>query len=287
MNSNFNRQFIQIDFALLDDPKFLEFVSKAEFATYLVLRRYIWRGGAEQPHFLGLHDMYEQRKWLACSLSNRAISKKVGLRGENSVTKVLRKLEDAGVIKRIRTGRQTIFLLGEWVDYSEKKDGSLRLEWFYLEQKFGVDRPDQSKVDWSDQSAAARTDQSKSDRSNTNRKRPNREENSVNGGFELVKRLPSLAQPAEKSEYVARELMLKEFKDNHSLVAYRLIAAKVPEHVICRAISEIKADGARTPVKVFMHRMKEYAKQQQNRRPRSMVRDKKIDRKRGYPIGAD
>ncbi len=31
------------------------------------------------------------------------------------------------------------------------------------------------------------------------------------------------------------------------------------------------------PVKVFMHKMKEYAKQQQNRKIRSLTADKKID----------
>lgn len=89
-----------------------------------------------------------------------------------------------------------------------------------------------------------------------------REENTVTSvnGFDLLKRLPKLDQPAEKNDYIAQEVILKELKDEHSLPAYRLIAAKAPEQIIRQAISEIKADGAKEPVKVFMHKMKEYAK---------------------------
>jgi hypothetical protein len=36
MNINVNRQFILLDFELIDDPKFLEFVSASEFGTYLL-----------------------------------------------------------------------------------------------------------------------------------------------------------------------------------------------------------------------------------------------------------
>ena len=38
MNSNFYRQFILIDFALLDDPSFIAFFNTAEFGTYAPLR---------------------------------------------------------------------------------------------------------------------------------------------------------------------------------------------------------------------------------------------------------
>ena len=63
--------------------------------------------------------------------------------GRNSTTeKSVTKLERYGVVKRIRTGRQNIYVLGEWYDYSEAQDGSKRLEWFYLEQKFGVSTSD-------------------------------------------------------------------------------------------------------------------------------------------------
>lgn len=185
MNSTYNRQFIQFDFTLLDDPRFITFVGKSEFAVYLILRRYIWRGRGNINNHLHqlLFTLYDQHRLLCCSLSNAKIAAKVGLKGENSVTKLLARLEKAGVIRRKRTGRQTIFVLGEWIDISENKSGIRRLEWFYLDQKFGVDesvlpesapvspdsssipkgQTDQSKMDGSDQSSGI--DQSKTDRS--------------------------------------------------------------------------------------------------------------------------
>jgi hypothetical protein len=69
MNINVNRQFILLDFELIDDPKFLEFVSASEFGTYLILRRFIWRGGENKPHFLNLHTLYENNKLLVCKRS--------------------------------------------------------------------------------------------------------------------------------------------------------------------------------------------------------------------------
>ena len=142
MNINLNRQFILLDFELIDDPQFLEFVSSAEFGTYLILRRFIWRGGENKPHFLNLHNLYENDKLLVSSISNEKIASLLHLNDLTRVSKQLTKLERYGVIKRIRTGRQNIYILGEWHDYSEMKDGSKRLEWFYLEQKFGVSRSD-------------------------------------------------------------------------------------------------------------------------------------------------
>src|SRR5690348_1728738 len=137
MNSNFNRQFVLIDFALIDDPGFLAFVSAAEFGTYLILRRFIWRGGEDKPHFLNLHHLYEDKKLLVCSISNEKIAALRNLHDVTRISKHLTKLEAYGVLKRMRTGRQNIYVLGEWYDYSESKDGSRRLEWFYVEQKFG------------------------------------------------------------------------------------------------------------------------------------------------------
>jgi hypothetical protein len=142
MNINVNRQFILLDFELIDDPRFLAFVSAAEFGTYLILRRYIWRGGENKPHFLNLHHLYENDKLLVCSISNDKIASLLQLHDQTRVSKQLTKLENYGVVKRIRTGRQNIYVLGEWYDFSEGKDGSKRLEWFYLEQKFGVSTSD-------------------------------------------------------------------------------------------------------------------------------------------------
>ena len=145
MNINLNRQFVLLDFELIDDPRFLEFVSSAEFGTYLILRRFIWRGGERKPHFLNLHNLYENDKLLVSSISNEKIASLLHLKDLTRVSKQLTKLEKYGVIKRIRTGRQNIYVLGEWYDYSEAKDGSKRLEWFYVEQKFGVSKSDLAK----------------------------------------------------------------------------------------------------------------------------------------------
>jgi hypothetical protein len=107
MNVNFNRQFILIDFELVDDPRFLEFVNTAEFGSYLVLRRYIWRGGEDKPHFLDLHKLYEEDRLLVCSISNEKIAKQLGLKDVTRVSKLLTKLEGYGVIKRLEQGDKT------------------------------------------------------------------------------------------------------------------------------------------------------------------------------------
>jgi hypothetical protein len=93
MNINVNRQFILLDFDLIDDPRFLEFVSAAEFGTYLILRRYIWRGGEDKPHFLNLHLLYEKDKLLVCSISNEKIASLLHLNDLTRVSKQLTKLE--------------------------------------------------------------------------------------------------------------------------------------------------------------------------------------------------
>ena len=53
--------------------------------------------------------------------------------------------------------------------------------------------------------------------------------------------------------------ILGELGDDHSQAFYYLVAAKVPEHVVRKTLSEIKHDGARFPARVFAHRMKQYA----------------------------
>ena len=179
MNINVNRQFILLDFALIDDPRFLDFVSAAEFGTYLILRRFIWRGGENKPHFLNLHTLYETDKLLVCSISNDKIASLLHLHDLTRVSKQLTKLERYGVVKRIRTGRQNIYVLGEWYDYSEAKDGSKRLEWFYLEQKFGVSTSDLAQKAKSE--LHPQTGQTWPKEPNINIEE-NREKNTVNGG---------------------------------------------------------------------------------------------------------
>src|SRR5919106_85052 len=54
--------------------------------------------------------------------------------------KQLAKLEELKLVQRMRTRRETIFVLGEWLDISEEKDGSAKKEWFYYERVFGKNR---------------------------------------------------------------------------------------------------------------------------------------------------
>ena len=79
----------------------------------------------------------------------------------------------------------------------------------------------------------------------------------VNGA---LKYLRNLDQPLEKTKYIAK-FILGQLGDNHSWKFYLLVSAKVPEQIIRHALSEIRADGARDPAKVFTYRMNLYAQQ--------------------------
>jgi len=266
MNINLNRQFILLDFELIDDPQFLEFVSSAEFGTYLILRRFIWRGGENKPHFLNLHNLYETDKLLVCSISNEKIASLLHLNDLTRVSKQLTKLEKYGVIKRIRTGRQNIYILGEWYDYSEVKDGSKRLEWFYLEQKFGVSKSDLAQKAKSELHPDAGQTWLKKPNINIEE---NREENTVNGvvkGGEksTLQKLPDLEEPPEKTEYIVEQI-LNELGDKQSQRFYHLVAAKIPEGVIRETLSEVRVDGARDPARLFTYKIQRYALTKQKR----------------------
>jgi len=267
MNINVNRQFILLDFELIDDPKFLEFVSASEFGTYLILRRFIWRGGEDKPHFLNLHNLYERDKLLVCSISNDRIASLLHLNDLTRVSKHLTKLENYGVVKRIRTGRQNIYVLGEWYDYSEGKDGSKRLEWFYLEQKFGVSTSDLAQKAKSDLHPQSGQTWPKEPNINIEE---NREKNTINGvvkGGEksALRELPDLGDPSEKTAYIAKHVILQALGDEKSLKFYELVAAKIPEQVIRETLSEVRADGARSPAKLFTYKMQRYALTKQKR----------------------
>ena len=90
----------------------------------------------------------------------------------------------------------------------------------------------------------------------TSNREPNREQNTVNG----VKGLPDRSLEAGESDYLAQEIV-EQLGDEHSRRFYRLVASKVPEHVIRQALAEIKTDGAEHPAKVFTYRMNRYALQ--------------------------
>jgi hypothetical protein len=164
-------------------------------------------------------------------------------------------------VKRIRTGRQNIYVLGEWYDYSEGKDGSKRLEWFYLEQKFGVSTADLAHKAKSDLHPQAGQTWPKEPNINIEE---NRERNTVNGvvkGREksVLQQLPDLGDPPEKTAYTAKHVILPVLGDKKSLKFYELVAAKIPEQVIRETLSEVRVDGARDPARLFTYKIQRYA----------------------------
>ena len=126
-SENFNRQFILLDFADLDNPDFLSFTRSPEFSTYLLMRRHIWR--SREPHYMGLHDYYA-KGYLACSLERERIAEQINL-SLVSVSNDIAALQRRRVIESLRTGRQNIFVLGRWVE----EEGSY-FEHFYLDRLY-------------------------------------------------------------------------------------------------------------------------------------------------------
>jgi hypothetical protein len=164
-------------------------------------------------------------------------------------------------VKRIRTGRQNIYVLGEWYDFSEGKDGSKRLEWFYLEQKFGVSKSDLAQKAKSELHPHAGQTWPKEPNINIEE---NREKNTVNGVVKggrksVLQHLPDMGDSPEKTAYIAKHVILQALGDEQSLRFYELVAAKIPEQVIREALSEVRVDGARNPAKLFTYKIQRYA----------------------------
>ena len=292
MNENFNRQFLQIDFSSLENPEFFRFLQKSEFGAYLILRRYIWRSAT--AHQLGLNEFYWDRKLLVASVENDLIARKMGINDITRVSKYHKSLEEFGVIKRLRTGRANIFILGEWIDISENKDRSKRLEWFYFDQKFGAsaptERPEGKPVQQdglvepqnegeqkykSDLAQNAKSDMqktpnhqldlaqnAKSDLADGAKSSFNKEMNNitVNGSKNPIHKLPILDQPEEKTQYVANRI-LEKLGDAKSKKFYLLVASRIPEIAIKTNVGEIVADGADNPAKLFTYRMMKWAEE--------------------------
>ncbi len=240
-----------LDFRLLTNRAFLRFIGTSEFATFLVLLRHVWRGDVE--HYMGLRQMYRDKRKLASSLTRKKIAEYTGI-AEDNISRHLTALQKKSIIQIERTGRQNIFVLGEWIDV--KGDGSHRgVEWFFIDGVFGVSKDDlTNSSDQSRRSASGLTSRQASD--------TNREENRERtvGGNGGLKDLPDLEQPGAKTNYIA-DVILRELGDQHSAAFYRLVARKVPEPAIRRALAEIRADGADHPAKVFTHRMMRFARE--------------------------
>jgi hypothetical protein len=126
-SENFNRQFILLDFADLDNPDFLAFTRSPEFSTYLLMRRHVWR--SREPHYMGLHEYYTQG-YLACSLDREKMAEWLRM-SLVSVSNDITSLARRKVIESLRTGRQNIFVLGRWVE-----DDGACFEHFYLDRLY-------------------------------------------------------------------------------------------------------------------------------------------------------
>jgi hypothetical protein len=74
-----------------------------------------------------------------------------------------------------------------------------------------------------------------------------------------IKKLKTLDQPPEKTAYIAHSVILPALGDEKSSKFYELVAAKIPEPVIRKTLSEIRVDGARDPAKLFTYKMQRYA----------------------------
>ncbi|KKL25061.1 hypothetical protein LCGC14_2409100 [marine sediment metagenome] len=211
------------------------------------------RNGA---HYMGLEQLYEREKKLACSLTREKIAGVTGIALDN-ISRHLSALQARGLIERQRTGRQSVFVLGEWLDV--KGDGSYRLEWFYLEGLYGITKDDLTQsvrsdlTKSSDQTRPSASGQTRRKASDNNRKE-NRQEKTVNGVFQ---QLSDLDQPQARTDYVAQSI-LEELGDTRSSPFYRLVAAKVPEGVIRDALAEIRQDGAENPAALFTYKIKRW-----------------------------
>jgi hypothetical protein len=231
VNAHFNSQFVMIDFELLDNQEFMRFVGSAAFAVYLLLRRHVWRS-QEREHSAGLHDLYASGL-LTCSISVATLVEKTGL-AVRTIKEATARLEDMGVVQSRVTGREKVYCLGEWVDISVKKDGSVRKEWFYLERVF-VGRGAEnctSEVQPPERGEESRTAEVRE----TALAYINREENKE-GVNALGKKDP------EHVRYLAEEI-LDVCGDEKSRGFYTRLASRLPDDVIFRSLSEIRQDPA-------------------------------------------
>jgi hypothetical protein len=229
VNAHFNSQFVMIDFELLDNQEFMRLVGSTAFSVYLILRRYVWRS-EQREHSAGLHILYQQGL-LTCSVSIAALAEKIGVSGR-WIKDATTRLEHLGIVSSRVTGREKVYCLGEWVDISEKKDGSVRKEWFYLERVFtgrgeenftsDVKVPERGEGSFpAEVQEAAPT---------------NREANT-----ESVNALGN--KDPEHVRYLVDEI-LAVCGDERSRAYYTRLASRLPDDLIFRSLAEIRQDSA-------------------------------------------
>lgn len=151
-----------------------------------------------------------------------------------------------GIVQSRMTGREKIYVLGEWMDISKEKDGSARKEWFYLERVFATKQNDLSDVDLPGEGRA--------------------EENFLSevqpGGRQEVVRLPDRQELAstnreknkesvnalgkrkdpEHVRYLVEQI-LDVCGDEKSRAFYTRLASRLPDDLIFRSLAEIRQDS--------------------------------------------
>lgn len=135
----FNAQFLTIDFRLLDNPEFGAFMRTTAFGVYLQMRRYVWRSSTRLHPIAAVNDLRAQGK-LVCSVERGVLARKLGILHQEHVSRHITLLVKMGAIRTVRTGRQSVFILGTWEDRSAHADGTYIVELFFLEQLFGVEK---------------------------------------------------------------------------------------------------------------------------------------------------
>jgi hypothetical protein len=134
----YNAQFLAIDFRMLDNPEFGAFMKTSAFAVYLQLRRYIWRSRKKRHHLPKVNELY-QAGYLVAAVEQSFLAEKLGIRETSHISRHISDLCRMGILRRVSTGRQSIYILGKWEDRSVQQDGSYVIELFLLEQHFGVE----------------------------------------------------------------------------------------------------------------------------------------------------
>ncbi|HTG33302.1 MAG TPA: hypothetical protein VLB76_10255 [Thermoanaerobaculia bacterium] len=134
----YNAQFLTIDFRMLDNRAFGEFMKTTAFAVYLQIRRYIWRSRTRRHPIAQVNELLEKGN-LVATVERSYLAEKLGIKEERHISRHISELCRMGVIQRISTGRQNIYILGNWEDRSVQRDGSYVIELFLLEQHFGVE----------------------------------------------------------------------------------------------------------------------------------------------------
>ncbi len=230
VNAHFNSQFVMIDFELLDSPQFMRFVGSAAFSVYLLLRRHVWRS-QEREHSAGLHDLYA-KGLLTCAISVATLAEKTGL-AVRTIKEATAKLEGLGIVQSRVTGREKVYCLGEWMDISEKRDGSVRKEWFYLERAFTGRGAENCTSEVQAMRGAESCTTGVQEVAPTNREEHR----------ESVNALLTQGKDPEQVRYLVEEI-LKVCGDEKSRAYYTRLASRLPDDLIFRSLAEIRQDPA-------------------------------------------